>query len=105
MLHRLLLAFILVILTASGCKKCYTCTKPDECGSCDIAGAQGPYMCASVVPQKYEQAKADCQANGNYWRVYSRANSVEDHCEDKDDANWLSTEKNSCEASGGVWNE
>jgi len=80
MLHRLLLAALLVILsTASGCKKCYTCTKPDECGSCDFAGAQGPYMCASVVPQKYAQAKAD--------------------------ANWLNTQKNSCEAAGGVWNE
>jgi hypothetical protein len=62
-------------------------------------------MCASVVPQKYAQAKADCQANGNYWRVYSTANNVEDHCEDKADATWLVTEKSSCEAAGGVWNE
>ncbi|MBP6731867.1 MAG: hypothetical protein KA149_07410 [Chitinophagales bacterium] len=106
MLHRLLLAALLVILcTTSGCKKCYTCTKPDECGSCDIAGAQGPYMCASVVPQKYAQAKAQCQANRDYWRIYSTANNVEDHCEDKADANWVATQKNSCEAAGGVWNE
>lgn len=100
----LFIAVITVILsTTPSCKKCYTCTLPNECGSCDHAGAQGAYMCSSVVPQQYAQAKANCQANGDYWRIYSTANNLEDHCKNKPDNTWLTEQQRNCESAGGIW--
>ncbi len=60
-------------------------------------------MCSSVVPQQYAQAKNSCLANGDYWRIYSNANNVEDHCKSKPDDNWMAQQQQSCEAKGGIW--
>lgn len=104
-MRSLSLSFIIVLLLgASGCKKCFTCNTGNICYTCTLQGFTTPEVCTKTSGQEVvDGLRTACQSGGGLWTQTSAGDGSYEFCEISTNKNGIKNLENMCKLNGGSW--